>query len=72
MSQSWLGDLYIEEEYHTNINLEDTHEDSNYLGVIIAASLITGFVCMKIGNYVHKCMFDKVKKEVKKEDKNIV
>ena len=72
MSQSWLGDLYIEEEYNTNINLEDTHEDRNYLGIIIAASLITGLACMKIGYYVRKCMFDKVKKEVKKEDKNIV
>lgn len=71
MSQSWLGDLYIEEEYNANIKLEDTHEDSNYLGVIIAASLITGYVCVKIGYYVRKCMFDKVKKEDNKE-KDIV
>ena len=68
MSQSWLGDLYIEEEYHTNIKHEDTHEDNNYLGIIIVASLITGVACMKIGYYVRKCMFDKVEKE----DKNIV
>ena len=68
MSQSWFGDLYIEEEYNTSIKLEDTHEGRNYLGIIIAASLITGLACMKTGYYVHKCMFDKVEKE----DKNIV
>lgn len=68
MSQSWFGDLYIDEEFHTSIKQEDTHEDSNYLGIIIVASLVTGLACMKIGYYVRKCMFDKIEKE----DKNIV
>ena len=70
MSQSWLGDLYIEDiENITNVKLGYNEDENNYTSIIIIVSLASGLACMKIGYYIHKYIFDKAKKEDKKEEK---
>ena len=71
MSQSWLGDLDIEDiENITNVKLEDNEDENNYSSIIIIVSLASGLACMKIGYYIHKYIFDKVEKEDIKEEED--
>ena len=71
MSQSWLGDLYIEDiENITNVKLGYNEDENNNTCIIIIVSLASGLACMKIGYYIHKYIFDKVEKEDIKEEED--
>ena len=71
MSQSWLGDLYIEDiENITNVKLRYNEDENNNTCIIIIVSLASGLACMKIGYYIHKYIFDKVEKEDIKEEED--
>ena len=71
MSQSWLGDLYIEDiENITHVKLEDNEDENNYSSIIIIVSLASGLACMKIGYYIHKYIFEKKEKEDIKEEED--